>query len=624
MPQKQVSPARNYWVILTVALLLFAVDHFRLIDFHELDAVDLRLMIRGAQPAHSKVVIVEIDDGSIRAIGQWPWPRSVHAVLLGALARYEPRVVFYDVLFTEGSVDPSEDEKLAFAAEKAARVIFPFYYHSVKPLAAFFPIKPLRESAWGMGYVNIHPDPDGRVRRIRAWFDTTEERYYHTSMMMALSQFVDEEKAEEWLKTIPRDSNGEFWINFPGPASSFKRISFGEVIATVDSEDDSKMAELFRDSVVLVGHTGTGSTDLLSTPFSTVYPGVTVQASAVHTLLSGKFLRSPNSVLGFFIVVLLSLSVAWLTKVFGPKRALIFVPSLMALYVAWNILVFHFMGFILPFFVPVIAMGISYVLTLFLEYTEIRFQGELIGRELSTAARIQETFLPQAEPKIENLDVAFECRFAKQVGGDLYDWIDFGEGRFGMCVGDVSGKGVPAAIYMARVISDFRRENKSELAPHEVCNALNQLLARDGASGMFLTLIYVVVDTYQKKLRFANAGHEPMILYHYQEKKAEILEGLRGKPLGLFMEEQYQTMELPFHEGDLFLLLSDGVKELRNPKNQEFGLERLREFMNENGADHATARQVLHHLFRDMKNYRKSTPPHDDRTLVCVKFGSPF
>ena len=148
MPQKQVSPVRNYGIIFAVVTLLFFVDYFHLINFHELDAVDLRLVIRGPRPAHSKIVIVEIDDGSIRALGQWPWPRSIHAVLLNALSRYEPRTVFYDVLFTESSIDPTEDEKLGFAAEKTNQSIFPFYYHSAKPLVAFFPIKPVRESAW--------------------------------------------------------------------------------------------------------------------------------------------------------------------------------------------------------------------------------------------------------------------------------------------------------------------------------------------------------------------------------------------------------------------------------------------------------------------------------------------
>lgn len=620
MVLKKSTSQHRYGIVFTLAILFFLLSQFHLVDFQESNALDFRFLIRGIQKAHPDIVIVEIDDPSIQAVGQWPWPRGIHAVLLDLLKQYNPRAIYFDVLFTEPSPTPAEDEKLAYALEKSVNLVLPFYYYSVKPFGAFFPISLFRESVRGIGFATIDPEPDGHVRRMRISVESPGQIYYSAPVMTYLAQFVDEERAKGWISGIPHDRKNSFLINFPGPMDSFQRISFREVINSAGTEYEKRIKALFSGRIVLVGLTGTGSTtDLKPAPFSKAYPGIGIVASSLHTLLTGRYLLPSNILINLLLFILLALFAAWIAETRPPKRGLVMVCELMLVYALLNYVLFVFLGWIWPLVAVLIVIGVSYGLMLFMKFIEVYLEGELLSRELSTAARIQETFLPRVYPETEKLDVAFECRFAKRVGGDLYDWTDLEDGRIGICVGDVSGKGVPAAIYMARTISDFRRESKAGVKPEDVFDALNKVLSCNGSAGMFVTMVYAVVDTGEKKITVCNAGHENIILYRHGQIRAEMEETVKSPPLGIFEDVCFQSVEIPFKEGDLLLLWSDGVKELRNPKGEEFGTERIRGLVEEHGA-FLSAGDMVRMLFEEMEHYHGNSVPHDDRTLFCVKF----
>jgi serine phosphatase RsbU (regulator of sigma subunit) len=392
------------------------------------------------------------------------------------------------------------------------------------------------------------------------------------------------------------------------------------VIQAAGTEEEKKMQELFKNRIVLIGQTATGTTDISHTPFATTDPGMVVQASALHTLLSGRYLKKAGEAIHFFILFFLSLLTAEVVKRRSPLQGLLLVLAGILIYAVFNHLLFIGFGWIVPLFAPLSAMAATYAVMLFLRYMEIRFKGELISRELRTASRIQETFLPQTKPEVAGLDAAFECHFAEQVGGDLYDWSDLGSGQLGVCVGDVSGKGIPAALYMAKVLSDFRRENKNGKMPAEVCEAMNRLLIHESNSGMFLTLLYALVDVNKKTISFSSAGHEPIIFYQHNTQSASVMKGGQGRPLGLFEDSAYGTADIPFQTGDAFLLLSDGVKELRSAQGEELGLNRLADFFAKEVAAPQSAEAIIKNLFKAMQDYQRGgMPPHDDRTLVCVK-----
>ncbi|MDP3920454.1 MAG: CHASE2 domain-containing protein [Candidatus Omnitrophota bacterium] len=610
---------RPGYVIPAVVLLLFVCHLFRVIDFHELEAIDLRFKLRGEKSAHSDIVLVTIDDPSLAAFGEWPWPRGVYGVLLDILTRTEPNYIFFDILFTEASPDPAEDLKLQAALERAGNVVLPFFYTSEEPFHGSFPLESFQKASRGTGFVNVSADYDGRVRRIKAYIDTPQGRFFQPSVH--ISGLMRGEGADEWLAALPLDSKNQIWLNYPGTEKAYKRISVAEVIKMAGMNKGAELKALFKGRVVMVGHTATGTTDLKPTPFSTQEVGLVVQATAMHTLLENRPLRKLPEYAHLLMLLIFALAVSWWMTKFKPVHGLLASLGLIAGYWVINLAVFIFADFILPLFMPAAVILLIYAVMLFMKYLAELFVRERMQQELSAAVRIQENFLPRVAPNPVQIDVAYEIRFIKGVGGDLYDWADLGEGKYGFCVGDVSGKGMPAALYMAKSISDFRSISKRDREPGDVCAELNHILATAEVSGMFLTLAYVIVDVKGMTLKYASAGHEPMILFHQSEGKTEVVTKVGGMPLGMFDGTQYESCEIPVKKGDCFVLCSDGVKELRDPKGAEMGIERLSKAVEAKAKSGSTAKDMVKHLFDAMKTYQRGQDTaHDDRTLMCVHF----
>jgi len=586
-----------------------------LFETQELGFLDLRFQLRGSTAPHPDIAIVEINDASIRRIGHWPWPRNYHATLLKALSACHPRLVLYDILFTEESLQPEGDQLLARAIHEAGNVIIPFFFRSEKPFLAFFPIPSVRAGARHLGYVNISADLDGKTRRIRKSIDPPDGRYHHTSVWAALAN-VPEGEGERWLDRIPVDQDNSFWINYPGDYSLFPRVAFHQIFEA-GAKEQEELQRFFRDKVVLVGQTATGGGDFRPTPFSAAYPGVGIQAAAVHTLLTGNYLHRLGKFPTLGILVFLAFLVSLLTWGDPTRRGLAVVLCLSAFYLAWNFMVFAFLGWILPVLSPLVVILGIYIFILFFQFVGTRLKGELLNRELALAARIQESFLPREMPRVPGADLGFLCRFAKEVGGDLYDWVLLGERRLGICVGDVSGKGVPAALYMARATSEWRVLRNHFQTPSALMQALNEQLVAAGVDGIFVTFLYLIFDLDSKTVLFSNAGHEPFYLFRGRNGKSEWIRRAGAPPLGLFLETRYPEEKMVLEEGDAVILISDGVRELRNPKREEFGLPGVEKALNP--FPQGSADEAVKQLFRAMDQFSKWSPAHDDRTVCCVK-----
>ncbi len=607
---------RPYLIALTLAVCLYTLHVLNLFNFHEASAVDFRFKLRGEQPADPRIVIVEIDDTSLRAVGQWPWPRGIDAALLTSLSSYHPRLIFLDILFTEPSPDAAEDAKLAEAVKKAGNVLVPFYFYNQDPFQAFFPMPALRQNAQAEGYVNIDPEKDGVIRKFRPYLKTTDKTYYSIAAALAL-----ELKAIQTsdLSKLVSDPKRRMWIRYPGTIRSFRRIAAWQILAAADEKND-ELEKLFANNIIFVGHTATGTTDLKPVPFSPLEPGVAIHASSLDTLLHPPYLRSAPIWLDFLTLAALLLLAAHISQSGSPGRNLLIVLGLVVIYFILNFLSFAAGNLIFTLYLPAAGMILVYLIILFLKYMDARFQGELLNRELQTAARIQENFLPRSQPNIAGIDIAFECRFAKQVGGDLYDWRKIGENRLAVCVGDVSGKGCPAALYMARALNELRHAYEDGRTPGQLNQTLNAMLSEGENSGMFLTLFYAVIDMEKKKIFFSNAGHEPLIYYSSATKKSRLDAKAQGMPLGLFGEAAYETGEISYQKGDVFIVISDGVKEARNPKKEEFGTERLKNLMERESSRDANAKSILAKIFESLDEHRRGASPHDDQTIFCVRF----
>lgn len=247
-----------------------------------------------------------------------------------------------------------------------------------------------------------------------------------------------------------------------------------------------------------------------------------------------------------------------------------------------------------------------------------RVHAELVEQEklkqaLKIAHEIQMNFLPDLTAKPFPVDLAAESVPALDIGGDFYDVLQLGPSRTGIVIGDVSGKGVPAALYMVRVISEYRFWAPRCEGPAELLSTLNRSLAERSQRGMFVTLLYAEIDTDQKVMRWGLAGHSPMLRRAALGDTA-FLEGEGGLPLGLDADAVYKQTVSPVSSGDQFLLFTDGLTEARDKQGREFGIENLKSVF-----AGKTAAESVSRLMKAWREFAKDTAQHDDTTALAVR-----
>jgi serine phosphatase RsbU (regulator of sigma subunit) len=197
-----------------------------------------------------------------------------------------------------------------------------------------------------------------------------------------------------------------------------------------------------------------------------------------------------------------------------------------------------------------------------------------IDQELGAARRIQESLLPKSLPTLDGWSVATCYRPAREVGGDFYDFLPLTDGRLGLILGDVSDKGMPAALVMATTMSMLRAVVRQQLlTPGQVLAQVNDLLAADLPPGMFVTCFYAILDPATGELEYANAGQDLPYIRHADGVVSEL--DARGMPLGLLPAMEYDGHTTTLAPGDTLLFYSDGLVEAHNPQREMFGFPRL-------------------------------------------------
>ena len=248
-------------------------------------------------------------------------------------------------------------------------------------------------------------------------------------------------------------------------------------------------------------------------------------------------------------------------------------------------------------------------------YDEIRRNEHRLGRELRIARDIQRALFPEGSPAGSGWEASAHFRPAREVGGDLYDFYDMGGGQLGVATGDVSGKGVPAALYAAFTSGTVRRRAFERLAPAELLKRVNGTLRHRGIEGLFCTLAYALFDFPKRTLRVANSGLPYPLHYVARSGRAEPL-CVSGLPLGTFDGVTYDEISAELGAGDVFVFFSDGVTEaLRG--HEEYGVKRLRKGLERHAA--LPARQLGERLMADLEGFVQGKPPGDDITLIVVK-----
>lgn len=240
---------------------------------------------------------------------------------------------------------------------------------------------------------------------------------------------------------------------------------------------------------------------------------------------------------------------------------------------------------------------------------------ELAARELKIAREIQQSFLPDLKELSLSVDIACRNIPAREVSGDFYDIIRLDESRTGVMIGDVSGKGVPASLYMVRAISDSRFLGPRYPNPADLLKELNNRLVRDSRFGIFTTLLYLVVDTKGLSVQYASAGHHPMVRRRAGSGAIDSVAGDSGMPLGLFENAEYALVTFEAKAGDTLFLYTDGITEARNAAGQEFELSRLKQAVAEAAPN---SQGYADRLFQVLKEFTKGAEQHDDMTFAAI------
>ena len=244
-------------------------------------------------------------------------------------------------------------------------------------------------------------------------------------------------------------------------------------------------------------------------------------------------------------------------------------------------------------------------------------QRERVNRELEIAREVQERLFPQRLPTVSGLDYCGRCRPAREVGGDYYDFLELPEGKLGIAIGDVSGKGIGAALLMASLEASLRGQALVAQDLAELVSRVNGLVLDASSANRYATLFYAEYDSHGHRLSYVNAGHNPPVILRKSDAGIAVFrleDG--GLPVGL-LRKGYQQESFLLEPGDLMVLFTDGISESMNARDEEWGEERLIDFAKT--CHGLPAVDTLNRIMAAADVFAAGASQHDDMTLVVVR-----
>jgi len=238
-----------------------------------------------------------------------------------------------------------------------------------------------------------------------------------------------------------------------------------------------------------------------------------------------------------------------------------------------------------------------------------------LERELEIARGIQASFLPTAPPSIAGLDLAGLNIPYREVGGDYFDYIKIVDNQLGLAIGDVSGKGVAAALLMAAFRASLLAEIRNHFAIRRILQKVNRLLYESTDDGKFVTAFYGVLDAKNRVFTFANAGHNPPLLLRADGRAEWLSEG--GLPLGVLEEATYEERPVPLGSGDVLVLYTDGVTEASNDVEDQYGVERLEALVRSHAG--RPAADLVEAIRVEVEAFTGDRHLNDDLTVVVAR-----
>jgi sigma-B regulation protein RsbU (phosphoserine phosphatase) len=245
---------------------------------------------------------------------------------------------------------------------------------------------------------------------------------------------------------------------------------------------------------------------------------------------------------------------------------------------------------------------------------------ERMKKELEIARNVQMGLLPKENPKIEGFEISGVCKPAKEVGGDYFDFVNLGKNKLGVAIGDVSGKGVPAAIYMTLTKGILQSHADENISPKIVLNKVNKLLYRNIERNSFVSMFYAILDINACTLTYARAGHNPGIMINQSDGESRLL-STDGIALGLeegpIFDETLKEHTIQLNRGDTLVFYTDGFTEAMNTELEEYGDDMFVELIAKNRD--LSASELTEKIISEVELFTSAAQQHDDMTIVAIK-----
>ena len=361
----------RWFLAFTVAAIVILLYIFNAFERLELLTLDYRFLLRQPKTITPEIVFIDMAEDSITAIGRWPWPRKWHAALVRALSDYHPRIIAFDVLFSE-SQDEQDDASFEEAIREAGNVYLPVLYnlkeqdvrYLARPgniLSVIRPIERFGKYLKGTGHLNAIPDPDGVLRRVPAFIEYQGERMYQFGLTIGLDMALV-------FKKIPLDSNNQFIINWQsGWGKEARHYSYIDVIRSYAAikEGSKPLINLneFRGKICLIGLTASGLTDIKPVPIEKTYPAIGINAMIINSVTSGGFIYEVPRPVNILLIILLSVLITlYLSNVRLVSGILLAIVGMFG-YAIFSLAVFKFFNILVLTFYPMLAIFLSYSLT---------------------------------------------------------------------------------------------------------------------------------------------------------------------------------------------------------------------------------------------------------------------
>jgi serine phosphatase RsbU (regulator of sigma subunit) len=420
------------------------------------------------------------------------------------------------------------------------------------------------------------------------------------------------------------------YVNYYGPPRTIKTIPYYQALQIQDGKYEGMPLDV-NGKVVFVGLSEVLLADRKDS-FYTVYSradgvfvsGVEIMASVFANIKEDTPVQ-PISLKSYIIVVLLwGFLLGIVCRISIVRIGGLNAVGLSVLYLAAAVYIFKAGNIWLPVVIPLFFQApLAFLGAVTIEHGNL-FKEVLsklrMEKDLSFARDIQMSMLPSSCPEIEGYQIAASSTPAREVSGDFFDFIDIDENQMGFVIADVTGKSVSGALVMTASKSVFRLLSEEKLSVEEIMKRANRQIKKDitKAKGMFVALLYAVLDLEKKSIGMCSAGQTQPILLSAKTGEAKLIETEGDAfPLGIIEDADYQETQLPLETGDMAIFYTDGVVEAMNKKEEMYGFERFIEVIKEHqGLD---AETFLEKLIDDINSFVGKAEQHDDLTIVVIK-----